>query len=135
MDTTQDTGTTTILRKRILVVEDEEGLRKVVAQVLTHKGYDVLQADDAEFALVLLRQQSVDLVITDILLGDKDGIEMLMELKQLAKGTPFIAMSGGGRLAAEHYLFVAKAMGAHAVLSKPFGHEALLEAVRGALAE
>ncbi len=123
------------IRKRILLVEDEASLRKVLAHVLTHCGYDVLQADDAEFALVVLRQQPVDLVITDILLGAKDGIEMLMEMKHVAKGTPFIAMSGGGRMEAAHYLDVAKALGAHAVLPKPFGHENLIAAVRSAVGE
>ena len=93
----------------------------------------MLQADNADFALLLLKRHAVDVVVSDIIMGEKDGIEMLMEAKRHAVQPKFIVMSGGGRLAAEHYLFMAKALGACATLTKPFRCEELLAAVRDAV--
>lgn len=128
----KSTPPTTAL-KRVLLVEDEEGLRKALAVMLTRAGYEVLQADNADFALLLLKRQPVDVVVSDILLGEKDGIEMLMEVKRHPTQPKFIAMTGGGRLAAEHYLFMAKSLGAFATLNKPFSSDELLAVLRRAL--
>ena len=114
---------------KILIIEDDTALRTVLKRTLLPFGHEVFEADDGNEGLKLFRRVAVDLIVTDIVMPEKDGLEILMELKKLHSTVKVIAMSGGGRGQPREYLHMAKALGATVVLEKPFGSEALMAAV------
>jgi DNA-binding NtrC family response regulator len=116
---------------RILVVDDDASVRGALRTLLQRAGYETIEAADGRDAGVML--DGVDLVITDLLMPEVDGVNLLSLIRQQGRGTPVIAMSGGGRLDSRTYLDVAKALGAVATLSKPFDIEVMLATVRDAL--
>lgn len=118
---------------RILIVEDDEDIRDLVRDILEGEGYDVLVAGDGNVGSKLWREQAVDLVITDIVMPEKDGIETIAELRRHYPDVAVIAISGGGRVGPEHYLESAALLGAVSTLTKPFGRNDLLSEVRKAL--
>jgi DNA-binding NtrC family response regulator len=113
----------------ILVVDDEEQMRDIVQQVLTSAGHRVVTAVDGKQAGLLLAKEKVDLVLTDLLMPDRDGTELITELRKKHPAMPVVAMSGGGRMPRGEYLKIAKLFGAHAVLEKPFTAEQLLSTI------
>ena len=115
---------------RILLVEDDSDLRSVLAEVLTRGGYEVIEARNGEEAVLLFRQAPVDLVVTDLLMPEKDGFETLMELRAEKPAPKILAMSGGGELSSAIYLRMAGRLGASLVLAKPFGTAEFLAAVQ-----
>jgi CheY-like chemotaxis protein len=119
---------------KILVIDDEDDVRAVVRGVLESAGHDVRVASNGTRGLEALRMASVELVITDILMPEREGIETIRDIRQEFPAVRIIAMSGGGRrLKSTTHFLTASALGAHAVLSKPFGPEVLLNAVDAAL--
>jgi len=121
--------------KKILVVDDNEPFRRMLGRMLEGAGYSVLTAGDGVAALALYRQQSVDLVLTDLIMPEKEGLETILELRRLAPDLKIIAMSGGGRVDADDYFPLAKAFGAARTLAKPFLAAELLATVAEVLAE
>lgn len=117
----------------ILVVEDDEAIREIITEVLYAEGHDILQSCNGAQALKLLRGNPVDLVITDIIMAEKDGIEMLYELRKYYPEVKSIAFSGGGKIGGTTYLALARSLGARCVLSKPFPISSLLIAVNNIL--
>ena len=113
---------------RILLVDDDEAVRDSIAVVLLAAGYLVDQAANGVDGMRMLRQYGPDLVITDILMPQKEGIEIIREIRAQAAETPIIAISGGGGDQAD-YLKMAQAFGANAALAKPFDPAALLALV------
>jgi len=105
---------------RILIVDDEENIRFVLAQALRKEGYDVFEAGDGDEALKMLEGQAVDLVVTDLLMPNREGLETIMEIQMNWPQTKIIAMSGGGRVKNTDFLSVAHKLGAKAVMKKPF---------------
>ncbi len=119
---------------RILVIDDNEDVRAVVLGILESAGHEVVLAPDGARGIELQCKSPAVLVITDILMPEKEGIETIRELKRDFPGLKIIAMSGGGRLVgASNHLYTAKEMGADVVLRKPFGPDALLESVQQVL--
>ncbi len=114
---------------RILVVDDEEQLRRLFRTVLTMNGYTVFEADDGKQAMACVEQQPLDLVITDLVMPERDGIEIIRGLHHRYPDIRIIAISGAFD---GNFLKVAKAMGAFAVLLKPISIEKLLSVVREA---
>ena len=114
-------------------MDDNEGFRKPLCQTLERAGYEVLSAADGAAALRLFRQQPVDLVITDIIMPEKEGLETIMELRRIKPELKIIAISGGGRIGAEDYLPLAEHLGAARTLAKPFSSAEIIEAVSGLL--
>ena len=114
---------------RILVIDDEEGLRMIVREILESAGHEVLLAGDGQQGLELQRTERADLVITDIFMPQKEGIETIIELRQEFPGIKIIAMSGGGALRTLDYLPAAQEFGALRTLSKPFEAAVLLATV------
>jgi DNA-binding response OmpR family regulator len=102
---------------------------------LTHFGHTVIEARNGKEGLELFRSAGADLLITDIVMPEKEGLEVLMELRRSHSRVKIIAISGGGRQNAEDYLHMAKRMGAAKVLAKPFSNEALLAAINELLAD
>jgi CheY-like chemotaxis protein len=119
---------------RILVIDDEEQIRQVLCRALALRGHEVVEASDGKEALRLQRTAPVKLVITDILMPEKDGIEVIRALRDEAPGLRIIAMSGGGRFRQTEALHIAKPLGAFATLRKPFELDAMLAVVDQALA-
>ena len=114
----------------ILVVEDDSDLREMISRSLQKRGeHMVLEASNGREALKKFKSILVDMVITDIVMPDLDGIGLIMELKKLKSNLKIIAISGGGKIGPTNYLNIAETMGAEAVFTKPFSIKALLEKV------
>jgi DNA-binding response OmpR family regulator len=115
---------------RILVVDDDFQMREMLGVILERKGYDVKTASDGKSALQLQSIKPFDIVITDIIMPEKEGLETISELRRGHPRVKIIAISGGGRYKPEGYLELAKQIGADRVLVKPFGSWEILGAVR-----
>ncbi len=120
---------------RILVIDDEPHLRTLIQKFLLLDDHEVDLAEDGNKGLKLIEGNSYDLVITDIVMPEKDGLEVVMELKQLFPNIRIIVISGGGeRLNIQDLLKMARLMGADRVMSKPLDFIKLQSAVREVLA-
>lgn len=119
--------------KRILVVDDEKSWRDVLEYTLSLDGFQVLTAADGQEAVGLARMMRFDLVITDMIMPRKEGIETIMELRALSPGIRIIAMSGGLSGGTGDFLPLAKTLGASAVLRKPFERQEFIDTVRSVL--
>ncbi len=115
----------------ILVIDDEEQVRSLLRQTLTEAGYEVVEAGNGRQGLDRYREAPTDLVITDILMPDEDGLEATLQLTREFPEVKIIAMTGGS--GNTNFLDVAKLFGARKTLSKPFELARLLEAVRDEL--
>ncbi len=115
---------------RILVVDDEEQLRHLFRTVLTMAGYTVFEANDGNRAMDFVQREALDLIITDLVMPERDGIEIIRGIHSSYPNLKIIAISGAFD---GNFLKVAKAMGAYAVLLKPISIDNLLTAVRRAL--
>jgi DNA-binding NtrC family response regulator len=124
---------TTEAGKRILIVDDDPGIRRVLQLLLTKSGYQVTQASDGFEALRLWREQGGDLVITDLHMPEKNGIEMIVELLTHSPGMRIIAMSGGGQTKRLDLLGNATMLGAVFTIEKPFTLPEILSLVSRAL--
>ena len=119
----------------ILLVDDDEQLRTMLSVVLRRAGYEVRVAIDGIEASNFYRSHPTDLIITDLIMPEKEGLEMIRELRKDYPQVKIIAMSGGGRTGTMNCLEVARAFGAQQVLEKPFPHQEMLEAIRRVLGE
>lgn len=118
---------------RILLIDDDDSVRGILRLTLAHHGHTVIEARDGAEGLNLFPHAAADLVITDIVMPEKEGLEVLMELRKTQASVKIIAMSGGGRNSAADYLHMAKLLGARTVLAKPFSDTELLAAINEAL--
>ena len=110
-----------------------ENIRKLFRQTLEREGHEVLEAEDGVQATILADQCYPDILITDIIMPNKEGLETIMEFTRKHPGVPIIAISGGGLHATIDYLPLAKKMGATLTLKKPFGPSQIMEAVTTAI--
>ena len=117
----------------IMVIEDDELMRDMMTIILERQEHQVIGAENGRDAEQLLKEHSVDLVITDILMPVQEGMETIMVLKHYYPDMKIIAMTGGGKTGPDIYLNIAKKLGAEKTLVKPFKHEDLLEAVNSTL--
>lgn len=118
---------------RILVVEDNEAFRNVLTEMLIKAGYEVQAASNGNQALVMCEEFRPDLVITDIIMPDKEGLETIQEFQSRCPDLRIIAMSGGGKFGPDSYLPLAKKLGAKACLQKPFMRDELLSTIQSVL--
>jgi len=118
---------------RILVIDDDRLLREAVRGLLESARYDVIEAADGDAGLRLYREQGADLVLVDIFMPERDGLEVIRTLRAKAPQALIIAMSGGGRLVKVDLLQAAARFGASRTLAKPFEPRTLLSAVHGLL--
>jgi DNA-binding NtrC family response regulator len=105
---------------RVLVLDDEEEVLNVLMRALRRAGHEPLGAEDGLEGLHVVRTQPIDLVVTDLVMPEVDGLQFIKELAHLRPGTPVIAISGGGVWDARSLLEVAGTLGAVRTLSKPF---------------
>ena len=116
--------------KRILVIDDEELMLTFLKDLLEAEGYEVLTATNGAEGLALFESDPVDLVITDIIMPVKDGLDTILELKKKSPDFPVIAISAGGNIPKERYLAVASYMKNTKTLAKPFTRDELISAVQ-----
>lgn len=114
---------------KILVIEDDSSFRSVLTQMLQKAGYEVKSAEDGNQALEICEGYKPDLVLTDIVMPDKEGLETIQELLEHNPGLLIVAMSGGGKYGPDSYLPLAKKLGAKACLQKPFMRNELLTTI------
>ncbi len=121
--------------QRIMIVDDDPGIRRALHILLSRSGYHVTQARDGMEALRMWRETGGDLVITDLHMPEKDGIEMIVELLSYTPGIRIIAMSGGGQTKRLDLLGNATLLGAVHTIEKPFTLNEMMIMVRRALGE
>ena len=117
----------------ILVVDDDAALRTTMGKLLTRAGHTVLEAANGVEAEEIVAKNAVELLITDIIMPDKEGLMLVRDLKRRTPGLRIIAMSGGGRTGAFSLLEAASQFGADAVLRKPFRGGDLIKTVEAAM--
>lgn len=115
---------------RILIIEDEEDIRSLYRRLLKQGGHEVIEAADGDIGIALYRKELPDLIITDIIMPGKEGIETIMELRRDFPDVKIIAVSGGGQvMPGSVCLKLAGKLGAAKTLAKPFSKQELLDAV------
>ena len=117
---------------RILVIDDDASLRQLVAQLLRTSGYEVDEASNGRDGIRLYQQAPFDLVVTDLLMPDKDGLEVLIELRSTSPDVKIITISGSNAYG-NSPLNTSRLLGADRTIQKPFNDEQLLQAVREVL--
>jgi CheY-like chemotaxis protein len=120
---------------RILLVDDDEAFREVLRVMIESLGHAVVVAVNGREAMAKLDQGAIDLVITDLLMPEKDGFETIRYLRRRAPTVRMIAMSGGGRVGPALYLDVAEQLGAEYTLVKPFSKSDLEMAIANTLSD
>ena len=115
---------------RIIIIDDDAQILDMLRQMLEREGYEVMDALNGKDGIRLYREEQADLIITDILMPEKEGIETIMELKRDFPDVKIIAISGGGRIDPEECLYLAKELGALRTFTKPVEREKLLGAAQ-----
>lgn len=115
---------------RVLLIDDNVDLTSMLSLCLQADGVDVMVAADGEAGLALLRDKPVDVVVTDLFMPDKDGIETIVELKKRYPDVKIVVMSGFTSIGGTDYLGVARELGAVTTLKKPFDPAELSKVVR-----
>jgi CheY-like chemotaxis protein len=118
------------LKPSILVIDDDQGFCSVLHSVLSRGGYEVTAVSDGHLALKLYEQNKYDLILSDLIMPDLDGVGLIMALRKMNPDATILAMSGGGVVPADTYLRLASAFRVNAVLRKPFAMSHLLEVVK-----
>jgi len=113
----------------ILVVDDQESVRRLIVTILERAGYSTVEAKNAREAVALFSTHHLDLILTDIFMPEGDGLEIINEMRRLKSGVRVIVVSGGLSGASVDFLQMAHDLGATAVLSKPFREKELLDVV------
>jgi len=119
---------------RILLVDDEAPVRRTLRLMLERAGHEVFEAEDGADARRKLPECRPDLLVLDMLMPNKEGVETRMDLRQSGDPTPILAMSGGGRVGNLAFLDAALILGARRTLKKPVRAEELRCAVAACLA-
>ena len=120
---------------RILVVDDEDQTRELLRELLTEDGYEVIEAADGTIAMTLVRLEPPDLIITDLIMPNQEGLETISEIRKDHPTLGIIAISGGGRIGPESYLAIAERLGASRTFCKPLDVHRMMAAVRELLKE
>lgn len=118
----------------VLLIDDDPDLRSMLRRTLTRGGYVVREAENGRDGLKVLADSPVDVVVTDIIMPDMEGIELILQLRRTRPDLRVIAMSAGGRIGPDSYLDLAKRSGAVRTLAKPFNLVDFLNVVKETLA-
>ena len=130
----EDIGRRGLLMKRVLVIDDDESLRGTIREILEEAGYEVDEAKDGREGVNRYQAVLPDLVLTDIVMPEQDGLEIIFTLMRDHPGTNVVAMSGKTRFGAADFLDYARKFGTHETPVKPFRRNELLTVVRRTLA-
>lgn len=120
---------------RILIIDDEHHILLMLKKMLERSGYEIDLASNGDEGLRIFRNSPSDLVITDIIMPEKEGLETIREMKKMQPELRIIAMSGGGKISADNYLETAKIFGASRIIEKPFNQKDMVSAVKELLDE
>ena len=120
---------------RILVIDDDPTIRSLVSGILERSGHSIVEAIDGRAGLAIFARESFDLVVTDIVMPEQEGIETIGAIRRLNRAVPILAISGSATIGGSgDYLRAAAALGASGTLQKPFALDAIVEAVEQLLA-
>ncbi|MBI1216099.1 MAG: response regulator [Alphaproteobacteria bacterium] len=119
---------------KILVIDDDQLIRMACRNVLRKNDFHVIEAENGNQGIALFTQEKPALVITDMLMPDKEGLETITELRKMDPAVRIIAMSGGGATQNMSFLQMAQKLGAKNILNKPFKPDDLVRLVRETLA-
>jgi CheY-like chemotaxis protein len=119
---------------KILIIDDDPGMRRTVSRILASAGHEVIEAPDGLEGVDLFRKNHPDIVVTDIIMPNKEGIETILDLRREQSSTLILAISGGATIPDRSrvpldYLGLAKGLGADRVLAKPFRAADLLQEI------
>ena len=115
---------------RILLTDDDDAFRRMLQLTLTRMGHTVDEAHDGAQAWEKFKAQPADLVIMDLIMPEKEGLETIRQFRKNRVAVKILAISGGGRIDARDMLTVARQFGADAALAKPFSNEELAQALK-----
>ena len=115
--------------QKILIIDDEPHILMMLKKMMEKAGYDIDLASNGHEGMKLFQKSPSDLVITDIIMPEKEGLETIREMKRIQPELKIIAMSGGGKISAESYLETASIFGANRVIQKPFTQKEMVTAV------
>jgi DNA-binding response OmpR family regulator len=115
---------------RVLIIDDDEQIRVLLEQMMHWAGFEVMVAENGKVAMQLQRENPADLVITDLIMPEQEGLETISRLKKDYGKIKIIAISGGGRIGPEAYLPAALELGADRVFSKPFDVQEIVDTVK-----
>lgn len=118
---------------KILVLDDELSILLMIKKMLEKAGYEVVVASNGKEGMRLFERDKPDMVITDIIMPEKEGLETIFELRRMHPDLKIIAISGGGRISPDGYLPGAKLLGANMVFQKPLVQKEFLAAVASLL--
>ncbi len=121
--------------KKILIIDDEKSIRSMLMQLFEKNNYEVTLARDGQQGIKLYKENRPDIIITDLIMPEKEGLETIKELKALNPDVKIIAMSGGGTVDPGTYLDLAKRMGALCTFSKPIDNKLLVSTVKELIAK
>ena len=121
---------------RLLVIDDDPTIRALVAGLLEELGHSVVEAIDGRAGLALFAKQGFDLVVTDIVMPEQEGIETIGAIRRLSRAVPILAISGSATVGSSgDYLRAAAALGASATLQKPIVPDAFVATIERLLAD
>ncbi len=119
--------------KKILIIDDDPNMNQMIKRLLEENGYEARSEFNGDDGWNRFLDEAFDLIITDIIMPRKEGIELIRAIREKSQTLPIIAISGGGRLIPDTYLSMAQNMGADYIFAKPFDHALFLGAVRECL--
>ncbi len=115
---------------KILVIDDDAAVRKFITLALKKENHTVFEADNGNGGIQLLQEHDdIAIMITDLIMPEKEGIETIIEVRQHYPNMKIIAITGGGKVSPDNYLLLADALGANTTLKKPFSAQELLRSI------
>jgi DNA-binding response OmpR family regulator len=120
---------------RILIIDDEPHILLMLKKMLEQEGYEIDLAANGIEGIDLFKKSRANLVITDIIMPEKEGLETIREMRRIKPDLKIIAMSGGGKVSADNYLEIARIFGAGKVIAKPFTKQEMVSAVHDLLGD
>jgi DNA-binding response OmpR family regulator len=119
--------------QKILIIDDEPHILLMLKKMLERVGYEIEIATSGIEGIKLFKESGSDLVITDIIMPEKEGLETIREMRRIKSDLKIIAMSGGGKVSADNYLHIARIFGAAKSIAKPFTQKEMVSAVQSLL--
>lgn len=118
------------MKPSLLLIEDDHDVRETLLELLPSSEYQVYSAPGGNEGIAVFEEKKPSIVITDILMPDREGISVIVEIKKINPKTKIIAISGGGQFNKHDVLKIAEHIGADKVLAKPFSHEELNKLIK-----